>query len=169
MMINRSKLTIFLLTALLLNSCSGVNSSEEKYFNKIREDLRDYENALILAKGQYQSTIEYENKVSVAFHPDSLGWDSLTNVKLLKLQQDLKTVVSTHSESVYQLEKILSEAKRNYVNSTEKALISEKHLRLSWEEQRSEINNSIYQTKIAHQAVDDWKKGFSTSRSITLN
>jgi|GEM_PF-6069303 len=129
----------------------------DTFFSQIENETKQYDLRLVQARTRYTQAVAYQQKIEPTFGLDTLNYDSLNNLRLKRLHDDLITIISTHGEALYHLEIAVAEAKKKVVpRKLNKYQL--KSIQADWLAQKVEIVSCLEQEENAYQAQQQWRK-----------
>jgi hypothetical protein len=129
----------------------------DTFFSQVENEMKQYDLRLVQARTRYTQAVAYQQKIEPTFGLDTLNYDSLNNLRLKRLHDDLITIISAHSEALYDLEIAVAEAKKKVVpRKLNKYQL--KSIQADWLAQKAEIASCLEQEENAYQAQQQWRK-----------
>lgn len=129
----------------------------DTFFSQVENEVKQYDLRLVQARVRYSQAVAYQQKIEPTFGLDTLNYDSLNNLRLKRLHEDLITIISVHSEALYQLESVVAEAKK--ITIPQKVNVYRlKSFQADWFDLKAEIYNCLMQEESAYQAQQQWRK-----------
>jgi hypothetical protein len=129
----------------------------DAFFSQIENEVKQYELRLVQARTRYTQAIAYQQKIEPTFGLDTLNYDSLNNLRLKRLHDDLITIISAHGEALYHLEYAVSEAQKMTV-PRKLNMYQMKSFKADWLAHKAVIASCLEQEESAYQAQQRWRK-----------
>jgi hypothetical protein len=129
----------------------------DTFFSQVENEVKQYDLRLVQARTRYSQAVDYQQKIEPTFGLDTLNYDSLNNLRLKRLHDDLITIISAHGEALYHLESAVTEAKKKVVpRQLNKYQLQS--FQADWLELKAEIASCLEQEESAYQAQQKWRK-----------
>lgn len=144
---------------LILNIFSCRSENQNLYLeNKISQKLVQFDSQIEEIKKRNSDLVKIQKNEHLINYPYSTYMDSIRNIKITEMNQEIETIVSSHNESLFELIQRQKKAKQFFENIKEN---NPKNPSIDWDEQQDEIEKWLKHESMIDSVAKIWKNNLN--------